>query len=115
MSGTCSSRSLKAGTVTLQHEDVCRGAYVLDSQHQEVHTFLAQAVLLCTGGAGKVYLYTSNPDIATGDGVAVVTSSVVKEKRLAAASAPPAEYRRVSRHGLTQRGRASSIESLPLV
>ena len=64
-------RSLKAGTVTLQHEDVCRGAYVLDSQHQEVHTFLAQAVLLCTGGAGKVYLYTSNPDVAAGDGLAI--------------------------------------------
>ncbi len=64
-------RSLKAGTVTLQHEDVCRGAYVLDSQHEEVHTFLAQAVLLCTGGAGKVYLYTSNPDVAAGDGLAI--------------------------------------------
>jgi L-aspartate oxidase len=63
--------SLKAGTVTLQHQDVCRGAYVLDSQHQEVHTFLAHAVLLCTGGAGKVYLYTSNPDVAAGDGLAI--------------------------------------------
>ena len=63
--------SLKAGTVTLQHQDVCRGAYVLDSQQQEVDTFLAHAVLLCTGGAGKVYLYTSNPDVAAGDGLAI--------------------------------------------
>ena len=63
--------SLKAGTATLQHQDVCRGAYVLDSQGQEIHTFLAHAVLLCTGGAGKVYLYTSNPDVATGDGLAI--------------------------------------------
>jgi L-aspartate oxidase len=63
--------SLKAGTATLQHQDVCRGAYVLDHQQQELHTFLAHAVLLCTGGAGKVYLYTSNPDVATGDGLAI--------------------------------------------
>ena len=63
--------SLKAGTATLQHQDLCRGAYVLDSLGQEIHTFLAQAVLLCTGGAGKVYLYTSNPDVATGDGLAI--------------------------------------------
>jgi L-aspartate oxidase len=63
--------SLKAGAVTLQYQDVCRGAYVLDSEQQEIHTFLAQAVLLCTGGAGKVYLYTSNPDVAAGDGLAI--------------------------------------------
>ena len=63
--------SLKAGTVTLQHQDVCRGAYVLDSEQREIHTFLAHGVLLCTGGAGKVYLYTSNPDVAAGDGLAI--------------------------------------------
>ena len=63
--------SLRAGSATLQHQDLCRGVYVLDSQGQEIHTFLAHAVLLCTGGAGKVYLYTSNPDVATGDGLAI--------------------------------------------
>lgn len=63
--------SLKAGTVTVQHQDVCRGAYVLAGLEQQVHTFLAHAVMLCTGGAGKVYLYTSNPDVATGDGLAI--------------------------------------------
>ena len=49
----------------------CWGAYVLNSREHRVDTFQAQVVMLCTGGLGQVYLHTTNPLIATGDGVAM--------------------------------------------
>jgi L-aspartate oxidase len=62
---------ITAGKLGFAAEDRCLGVYVLDERTGEVVTIRSDGIVLATGGCGKVYLYTTNPDIATGDGVAM--------------------------------------------
>jgi L-aspartate oxidase len=62
---------ITAAKLGFASQDRCLGIYVLDENSGEVETIRSDRIMLATGGCGKVYLYTTNPDIATGDGVAM--------------------------------------------
>src|SRR3954465_1471681 len=62
---------ITAGKLGFATEERCLGVYVLDERSGDVQTIRTDRLVLATGGCGKVYLYTTNPDIATGDGVAM--------------------------------------------
>ena len=62
---------ITAGKLGYAAEDRCLGVYVLDEATGEVRGIQSDRVVLATGGCGKVYLYTTNPGVATGDGVAM--------------------------------------------
>ena len=64
-------RHLRKGGASSANTQRCHGVYALDIETQRVETLAASAVVLATGGVGKVYRYTSNPDTATGDGIAM--------------------------------------------
>ncbi|MGJ8678013.1 MAG: L-aspartate oxidase [Akkermansiaceae bacterium] len=66
---------ITTGKLGMVSENRALGAYVLDENTGKVHTFRSDRVLLATGGCGKVYLYTTNPDSSTGDGVAMAWRS----------------------------------------
>ena len=62
---------ITTGKLGYAMQDRCVGLYVLNESSGEVETLRTDVVILATGGCGRVYLYTTNPDIATGDGVAM--------------------------------------------
>jgi L-aspartate oxidase len=73
---TLRERSMAVDVITSRHlqrdePPRCYGVYALDIDTQHVETLPARAVVLATGGAGKVYRYTTNPDTSTGDGIAM--------------------------------------------
>ncbi len=73
---------ITTGWLGSSEENRCVGAYILDCSSSEVFAVRAPLTVVASGGGGKVYLYTSNPDIATGDGVAMAWRAGAKIKNM---------------------------------
>jgi L-aspartate oxidase len=65
------NRHLGEHVSKVRPDDYCFGAYAYDIESDRVDTWLAKVTMLATGGAGQIYLHTTNPGVATGDGVAM--------------------------------------------
>ncbi len=76
------SRGRRHGITRRPRPDRVVGLYALEVRSGRVKTFAAPVVMLATGGAGQVYLYTTNPDIATGDGIAMAYRAGVEVRNM---------------------------------
>jgi L-aspartate oxidase len=75
-------KARKLGVKVDGYDDQVLGVYFYDANHDRVITVSAPVVLLATGGAGQTYLYTTNPSIATGDGVAMASRAGLSSMNL---------------------------------